>query len=121
MATVAAYSPVVAACHCTACQRRSGSPYGVGGYWPESAVTIDGDTQVWSRPTTSGQTLINNFCPTCGSTVFWTVGKHPGMIGIAAGAFADPAFPPPLRSVWEAGKLAWIDVAAPQHFPGAAP
>jgi hypothetical protein len=115
-ATIAAYSPVVALCHCTDCQRRSGSPFGVAGYFPADAVMIAGDYREWSRPTASGGTLINRFCLVCGSTVFWTTGLHSGMIGIAAGAFADPAFPPPLRSVWEQDRLAWVDVAAPQHF-----
>lgn len=120
-ATVAAFSPVVALCHCVDCQRRTGSPFGVGGYFPADAVTIAGAHREWSRSTASGGVLTNRFCPTCGATVFWSTGKHPGMIGIAAGAFADPAFPPPLRSVWEADKLAWIDVPAPQHFDHGAP
>lgn len=115
-ATVAAYSPVVALCHCTDCQRRTGSPFGVGGYFPIAAVTVAGDHREWTRPTATGGTLTNRFCPTCGSTVFWTTGKHPGLVGIAAGAFADPAFPAPLRSVWEAHKVAWVETPAPQHF-----
>lgn len=115
-ATVPAYSPVVSACHCVDCQRRTGSPFGVGGYFPAPDVTIAGAHRDWSRPTTSGGTMVHSFCPVCGSTVFWKAGNHPAVVGIAAGAFTDPAFPPPLRSVWEQGKLAWIDVAAPQHF-----
>ena len=115
-ATVAAWSPMVALRHCSACQRRTGAPFGVGGYWPEAAVTIAGVRRDWSRPTGGGGTLTNSFCPDCGSTVFWTVTKHPGLLGIAAGAFAGPGFPPPLRSVWEVDRLAWIDIAAPQHF-----
>ncbi len=120
-ATVEHYSPVVALCHCADCQRRTGSPFGVGGYFPAAAVVIDGAHREWSRPTASGGTLVNTFCPTCGSTVFWTTAKQPGLIGIAAGAFADPGFPPPLRSVWEANKMAWIDTPAPQHFDRGAP
>lgn len=119
-ASVDAYSPAVAACHCTGCQRRSGSPFGVGGYYPVAAVTIAGAHREWSRPATSGGPMVNSFCPVCGSTVFWRAAKHPALIGIAAGAFADPAFPPPLRSVWEEHKLAWVAVDATQHFDRAA-
>lgn len=120
-ATVAAYSPVVALCHCTACQRRTGSPFGVGGYFPADAVTIAGERREWARLGATGGVLTNSFCPVCGSTVFWTTAKHPGLVGIAAGAFADPAFPPPLRSMWEAHKVAWADPPAPQHFERNAP
>jgi hypothetical protein len=102
-------------CDCTDCQRRTGSPVG-GGYYPADAVVIAGDHREWARPTATGGTLINCFCPTCGSKVFWTTAKHPRLIGIAAGAFSDSAFPPPIRSVWEAHKVAWVETPAPQHF-----
>ncbi len=115
-ATVIAWSPVVALCHCEDCQRRTGSAFSVGGFWPTDAVTIAGPAAFWTRPTAGGQTVTNRFCPTCGSTLSWTADKFPGLIGIAAGAFADPAFPPPLRAVWESRKMRWLDVPAPQHF-----
>jgi hypothetical protein len=34
----------------------------------------------------------------------------PGMIAVPVGAFADPSFPPPVYSVYEARKHAWITV-----------
>ena len=77
-ATVAAYSPIVALCHCTDCQRRTGSPFGVGGYFPAAAVVIAGQSREWARSTATGGMLTNRFCPTCGSTVFWTTGQHSG-------------------------------------------
>jgi len=47
-----------------------------------------------------------------------TPGKNPGLIGVVVGAFADPDFPPPVRSVWEQSKHQWVEVsAAAQHFP----
>jgi hypothetical protein len=116
-ATVDAYSPVVAACHCTACQRRSGSPFGVAAYFPVDAVTITGERREWTRSTDSGSTATTTFCPTCGGTVTLALGRRPDLIGIPVGTFADPAFPPPLRSVWEENKHIWVEITAPQHFP----
>ncbi len=107
---VEAHSPVVAACHCTACQRRSGLPFGVAAYFPVAAVTITGERREWTRPTAS-------FCPTCGGTIALALGRRPDLIGIPVGTFADPAFPPPLRSVWEENKHIWVEITAPQHFP----
>ena len=108
----------VVACHCLECQRRTGSVMGVGAYYPEEQVTIGGETREYARGTDSGNTFVRRFCPQCGTTTHWYVGKKPGVVGIAVGAFADPGFPAPVRSVWEQSKHEWVEVSpATQHFP----
>jgi hypothetical protein len=98
----------VVACHCLECQRRTGSVFGVGAYYAEDKVSIRGATKEYSRPTDSGSSFVTHFCPECGSTVFWRAGKNPGFVGIAVGAFTDPAFPAPIRSVWEQSMHGWV-------------
>lgn len=120
-ATVQAISPAIVACHCTACQRRSGSPFGMAVYYPAEAVTLTGEPRTWTRRGATGGEFVQRFCGTCGSTLWFTTAKHPGRIGIAVGAFADPDFPAPLRSVWEERKHGWVDIPAPQHFPQGVP
>ena len=61
-----------------------------------------------SRAAASGADFETFFCPTCGSTVYMRAGKHRGLIGVAVGAFADPDYPPPVRSVWEEGMHRWV-------------
>ena len=108
----------VVACHCIECQRRTGSVFGVGAYFPEERATFSGETTAFARPTASGESFIQHFCPTCGTTVFWRAGKLPGHVGIAVGTFADPSFPSPVRSVWEQSRHTWTDVSVVgQHFP----
>jgi len=108
----------VVACHCLACQRRSGSVLGVGAYWPEAQVRIEGEARRFERPTALGNVFESHFCPTCGSTVYWRSARNPGTVGIGVGFFADPAFPAPVRSVWEQSRHPWVEVGcAQQHFP----
>ncbi|WP_414713655.1 GFA family protein [Sphingomonas sp.] len=115
--SIAAYSPAVVICHCTACRRRSGSSFGVGMYVPIGSVAITGPHSEFARTAASGGMFRNQFCPTCGSTVFWMTDKHPGAIGIAYGAFATDDLPPPVRSVWEEGAHDWVSLPASiQHF-----
>jgi hypothetical protein len=110
----------VVACHCIECQRRTGAPFGVGAYYPQSEVQINGATTGYSRPTDSGAGFVSHFCPSCGSTVFWYPELRPGFVGIAVGAFGDPQFPAPVRSVWEQSMHEWVHVgSAQQHFPKA--
>jgi len=101
-------TPGVVACHCIACQRRSGSPFGVIAYYPADNFAVDGKAKRFERPTDEGNRFESFFCPDCGSTVYVKSGKHPTKIGIPVGAIADPSFPAPLRSVWEQTMHTWI-------------
>ena len=116
---VAAGEPVgVVACRCLDCQRRTGSVLGVGAYYPQERITVTGVTKEFVRPTESGGSFSTHFCPRCGTSLHWSSGKNPGLVGVAVGAFADPAFPAPVRSVFERSMHAWVRVdVAPQHFP----
>jgi hypothetical protein len=110
-------SAVVIACHCSDCQRRSGAPFGVLAYYPEDSLGITGEATRYVRPTATGGTFETFFCPRCGSTVYVRAGKHPTSIGIAVGAICDPAYPAPVRSVWEQSKHDWVVIPEPaQHF-----
>jgi len=39
--------------------------------------------------------------------VYWDISIDPGRIGVAVGAFADPTFPPPMISGFEAYGHPW--------------
>jgi hypothetical protein len=111
-------TPAVIACHCIDCQRRSGSPFGVLAYYPADQVAMLGEARRFERPTAGGGVFDSFFCPDCGSTVFARTGKHPTMIGVAVGAIADPAFPAPVRSVWERSRHHWVTIPGEvQHLP----
>lgn len=107
----------VVACHCLACQRRSGSPYGVLAQYPAEVLLIGGEATRYVRPTDEGNTFETFFCPQCGSTVYAKAGKHPALILVALGAIADPAFDAPVRSVWEETMHHWVTIPGDvQHF-----
>ena len=98
----------VVACSCTECQRRSGSPFGVGAYYPDSQVKVSGKATEYVRTADSGAPFHIFFCPTCGTSLYWTTARNPGTYGIAVGAFADPSYPEPSRSVFDQSKHAWV-------------
>jgi hypothetical protein len=96
-------------CHCTECQRRTGSAFGVGALFPKEKVRVEGPSKVYVRGSDSGRKIEKHFCPDCGSTVFWNYLDHfPDLIGIAFGAFADPSMPWPPVSVWEETRHPWV-------------
>ena len=101
-------SRLVIVCHCSYCQRRSGSPFGTLAYYPREKLTITGQASRFERPTASGGITETFFCPTCGSTMYVRVGKQPAMLGIPVGAFANPQYPAPMLSAWEQSKHDWV-------------
>ena len=103
-------------CQCRDCQRRSGAPFSVGTFFPAGAVTISGATTEYTRTADSGGKVHQHFCPNCGSTVYWKADNLPDMIGVSVGAMADPCYPPPLRSVFEQSKHAWVQIDGAEHF-----
>ena len=120
----------IAACHCTQCQRRTGSVFGVSSYFTGAqVVAVSGESRVFVRSaTTSGRPVEFHFCPQCGSTVYWTgVGEAAAEgLGIAAGCFADPHFPAPQIVAWCAGRVGWVEFppdiprhdSQPESIPG---
>jgi hypothetical protein len=108
---------LTALCHCFACQRRTGAPFSANAFYAIDSVGISGASTEFIRTGDSGRKVRMHFCPACGSTVYWKPDAAPSIIGVAVGALADPAFAPPILSVFEQSKHAWVrldDVA--EHF-----
>ena len=100
---------VVVACSCFECQRRTGSPFGVGAYYQRAQISsVDGDHKSYQRAGEAGRTLTSHFCPECGTSVFWQLEMRPEHTGIAVGCFADPQFPGPARAVWAENLHDWV-------------
>jgi hypothetical protein len=98
----------VSMCHCLACQQRTGSVFGVQARFNRDQITrIEGRATQYVRIGDSGGEIRFHFCPECGSTVYWQIDSQPDIFAVAVGAFADPAFPPPSRSVYEARRHTW--------------
>jgi len=108
---VAEGEPVrISMCHCLACQRRTGSAFGVQARFPEERVRIEGRYKEYVRSSDEGVERALSFCPECGGTVFWRLPDAPGFVAVAVGAFADPEFPAPRVSVWEERRHSWVEV-----------
>ena len=100
----------VSVCHCLNCQKRSGSAFAVQARWPLDQVTVTGAWRTWRGAGDSGEFATFRFCDTCGGTLAYENDDWPGVIAIAVGGFADPAFPPPWVSVYEARRHPWAVV-----------
>ncbi len=104
-------------CHCSDCQKRSGSPFGMMAYFPASAVTVSGQAQEYSRPTDSGATFTTGFCPQCGTTLYGRTSRIPEIVGLTVGAL-DGTQPEASASVYEQSRHQWLALPeAIDHHP----
>ena len=100
----------VSLCHCLECQRRTGSTYGIAAFFRRPDIEATGDASVYTRSSDSGYDVTHHFCPTCGGTVYWEPARLPEMVAVAVGAFADPDFPAPEKSVYGHHRHRWVVV-----------
>lgn len=101
----------ISACHCLACQRRTGSAFAIQARWPREAAHIAGESREYLRISDDGDEERRfHFCPECGATVYYFT--DPRQVAIPVGALADPDFPAPTVSVWERRKHSWVTMPA---------
>lgn len=97
----------VGVCHCLDCQRRTGSVFATLASFA-APFKVTGRATEYVRAGDQGARFRFRFCPECGTNLFHTEEGHSGSVGVAVGAFADPGFAAPTRSIYECRKHAWV-------------
>jgi hypothetical protein len=84
----------VTVCHCTWCQRRTGTAFSVEPVFNDDQVEVRGGPRTRYRHVSdeSGRWLELEFCPTCGTNIGLTLQWRPGVTIIDAGTFDDPSW-----------------------------
>ncbi|MDT7838563.1 GFA family protein [Aquabacterium sp. OR-4] len=100
---------VVALCHCTHCQRQSGSAFSVNVGVPKGSLRFTaGATAVYQDMGSSGQPVYRHFCGRCGSPIFSDVVARPGMDWLKAGTLDDRSWVQPTLSLWCDSAQPWV-------------
>ncbi len=108
----------ISICHCLACQRRTGSVFGVQARFPASGVTVEGESSEYFRTADSGNRIKFHFCPECGATVYLCLQTEPDLVGVPVGAFTDPDLPAPPASIYETHRHHWVTLPDDiEHLP----
>lgn len=114
-------SPVrTTVCHCTFCQRRTGSAFALIAYFKEEDIEITrGVLKSYEHRSDESKRLLRvEFCPNCGTTVTLTVELLPGARGIAGGTFDDPHWLKIERHTWTRSAHPWLSLPPDvEQFP----
>ena len=111
------------ACHCTHCQKASGTGESVNAVIPRSAFTLtQGTPRRYDDRADSGRTLPRYFCGDCGSPLYTHRETTPEILVLRAGSLDHPAGLKITMHIWTASarSWSWIDPATEQH-PGQPP
>jgi hypothetical protein len=100
----------VSICNCLACQRRTGSAFGMQAGFKADQVQVAGRFSDYARVSDEAdwKEHVFHFCPDCGSQVFYTEPTDPDLVVVSVGSFADPSFPPPTESGYDSRRHAWV-------------
>jgi hypothetical protein len=111
----------VSICNCLACQRRTGSAFGMQAGFKAEQVQVAGRFHDYSRISDEAdrKEAVFHFCPDCGSQVFYTEPDDPDLVVVSVGAFADPTFPPPTISGYDSRRHPWVGLpeSIARHAP----
>jgi len=112
------------ACHCTDCQKASGTGASVNAVVPGDALKITwGTPRRYARKADSGRILLRYFCGDCGSPLYSHREISPERVVIRMGSLDNPPAVKIATNIWtrSARAWSWIDPAAenlPANPPG---
>ena len=100
---------MVWACHCHACQRRTGAPVAVIAYFRAETLNFSGDKREFVRYGDGGAKVTNYFCLNCGTTVHYEAPEVlPGLMAIDSGLFNEKNFPKPSMACYTKRRCSWL-------------
>lgn len=103
----------VVGCHCENCRVQSGAAYSVNIIAKARNVEVTGVIATYEdRRTNSGQPVLREFCPACGSPIRSVVTAMPAIVAVKAGTADEPGRFAPTLHVWTRSKLPWVEIPA---------
>jgi hypothetical protein len=105
---------LVYACHCTECQRWSGSAFSMSMPINAAAFAITcGEPKHWRRTGASGVESVDWFCGECGGRVFGQRRGRPDIVFVRAGTLDDTSWVRPVAHVYLRSAQPWERI--PNH------
>lgn len=105
--TVTDEAPTVALCHCTHCQKLTGSAFSLNAISPLAKFSVSGPLKAFDDVGDSGKKLKRYFCSECGSPIWTDAEAMPGAAIVKASAFDDTSWIKPALELYCDSRQAW--------------
>jgi hypothetical protein len=98
-------------CHCTQCQRQSGSAFGMSLVVPKQAFVLESGTpRAFTRKADSGGSVACHFCPDCGTRIYHAPERMAETVNVKPGTLDDTSELAPRAHVWTSCKQPWVPI-----------
>jgi hypothetical protein len=107
----------MAICHCTECQKQTGTTFSIVAVVPRDALKIEGDSlsSFTTVGTDSGSKVARQFCRECGSPIASLSEGTPQLAFIKAGTLNEKSWFEPQMHVWCDSAQPWLSI---DELPG---
>jgi len=95
-------------CHCTHCQKQSGSAFSINLLMQDTDVELRGETGFFIDHGDSGLPSYRHFCPKCGSPIFTKAENMPSVTIVKAGTLDDLEAVHPQVEIYTDHAVAWF-------------
>ena len=95
-------------CHCTHCQKASGSAFSTNLVLQRADIDFSGDMAAYDDKADSGNVLKRSFCPKCGSSLMSESSGRPGSAVLKVGTLDDPSKIKPAMQIWTRSAQPWV-------------
>jgi hypothetical protein len=104
------------ACHCTDCQKRSGSAFGLSMWVPRAAIEVTaGETALQVLKGADGRGRPGRMCAQCGARLWSEPEKRATLAVVRAGTLDDTSWLRPIAHIWTRSAQPWF--ALPEGVP----
>ncbi len=101
----------VVVCHCTDCQRHSGSACGMTlVVKAENCRLTQGELKTFSSKSDAGRAKLGAFCPECGTRIYHKPEWRRGTVSVKPGTLDDTSILKPDIHIWTGSKQPWITI-----------
>ena len=108
--SVAAQPLFTYACHCSDCQKRTGSAFSMGLVVLTDSLQAQGELTSWSRTSDKGNTNTRYSCAGCGNIIYGVGDSNPELAKLQAGTLDDTQALEPELHIWTCKKQGWVSL-----------
>ncbi len=98
-------------CHCTDCQRQSGSAFGMTLLVNEADFRLtQGEVKTFVSTSAAGRAKLGAFCPRCGTRIYHKPEWRPATVSVKPGTLDDTSELKPDMHIWTRSKPPWVTI-----------
>jgi len=108
------------ACHCTDCQRQTGSAFGLSMFVERTALELlQGGPKGFEVTMPDGRVKRGRFCSTCATRLWGEPLRYPDLRVLRPGTLDDPSAFDPIGHIWTDSARPGLTISeADVHYPG---